>query len=82
MSKQGTILTALVMALTILAPTYAMAYVGPGAGLGMIGSLIAVVVAVVVAILGIIIFPFRILMKRRKNKLQASNQPVTDDKTA
>jgi hypothetical protein len=50
----------------IMAPGPALAYVGPGAGLSMIGSLIAVVVAVVVAILGLLIFPIRMLLKRRR----------------
>jgi hypothetical protein len=42
----------------------AHAYVGPGAGLGFIGSLFAVVGGVLLALLGIILFPIRMLMKR------------------
>jgi hypothetical protein len=43
----------------------AYAYIGPGAGLGMIGSLIAIIVAVVIIFLGLIIYPIRWLLKRR-----------------
>ena len=50
----------------IMAPGPALAYVGPGAGLSMVGSLIAVVVAVLVAVLGLLIFPVRMLLKRRR----------------
>jgi hypothetical protein len=58
----------------IMAPGVALAYVGPGAGLGMIGSLIAVVGAVLVALLGLFILPFRMLMKRRKAKMSGTRE--------
>lgn len=58
----------------IMVPGTALAYVGPGAGLGMIGSLIAVVGAVLVAVLGLIILPFRMLKKRRKAKVYGSQE--------
>lgn len=41
----------------------AHAYMGPGAGLGMIGSLIAIIVAGLVVVLGLIIYPIRLFMK-------------------
>ena len=45
------------------------AYMGPGAGLGMLGSLVAVIGAVLVAVFGILVLPIRILMKKfRKPK--------------
>ena len=55
----------LLTAMLAMFPVPGSAYVGPGAGLGMIGSLIAVIIAVLVAIAGLVIFPFRLLMKRR-----------------
>jgi hypothetical protein len=48
------------------AATPAAAYMGPGAGLGMLGSLAAVVGAVVVALLGIVVLPLRMLLRRRR----------------
>jgi hypothetical protein len=44
----------------------ALTYVGPGAGLGMIASLVAVVLAVLATIVGIVIWPVRRLMQRKK----------------
>ena len=57
----------------LMAPSGAQAYVGPGAGLSMIGSLIAVVGALVLAILGLVLFPLRLVMKRRRTMAAAGN---------
>jgi len=75
------VLTGLALAalLVLALPGHGLAYVGPGAGLGMIGSLIAVVVAVFVAILGLLILPFRLLMKRRKGR---TDDPMTKEGAA
>lgn len=43
----------------------AYAYIGPGAGLGMIGSVIAIVIAVLVVLVGLIIYPIRWVIRRR-----------------
>jgi hypothetical protein len=51
-------------------PNIAMAYVGPGAGLTLIGSLIGLLIAVLTA-LGIILFwPIRALIRRIRGKKQ------------
>jgi hypothetical protein len=50
----------------LLAAGPALAYMGPGAGLGMLGSLIAVIGAVILAVLGILILPVRMLLKKRR----------------
>lgn len=50
----------------LLAATPAAAYMGPGAGLGMLGSAIAVVGAVLVAVVGIFVLPVRMFLKRRR----------------
>jgi hypothetical protein len=51
-------------------PKMAMAYVGPGAGLTLIGSLIGLLIAVLTA-LGIILFwPIRALIRRIRGKKQ------------
>lgn len=44
----------------------ALAYVGPGAGLGAIGAIVGVLVTVLLAILGIIWYPLKRLFKRGK----------------
>ena len=52
----------------LIRPDAAWAYLGPGAGLGMVGTLISVVVAILVAILGVVLYPIRLYRKMRKNK--------------
>jgi hypothetical protein len=44
-----------------------MAYVGPGAGITLIGALWAVIVAVVLMVGGLLAWPFRAFLRRRKN---------------
>lgn len=51
----------------------ASAYIGPGAGLGMIGSLIAIAIVVLIVILGLVIYPVRLIRKKRREKLQQSD---------
>ena len=57
----------------LMAPSVAQAYVGPGAGLSMVGSLVAVVGALIFAILGLVLFPLRLMMKRRRTAAAAGN---------
>jgi hypothetical protein len=49
-------------------PDVAFAYLGPGAGLGMVGTLISIVVAIFVAILGVVLYPIRLYRKWRRGK--------------
>lgn len=59
-------------------PITALAYVGPGAGLSVIGSLLAFVAAIIVAIFGFLFFPIRRVLRRRKQKAAgkvAGNSP-------
>ena len=57
-------------ALAALLPTGAMAYVGPGAGLGALVALAAVVGAILVALFGVIVFPITMLRRRRRLQSQ------------
>lgn len=53
----------------------AAAYVGPGAGLSLIGSLIAVLVAILIA-LGVILFwPIRFLIRKIRGTKVSSDTP-------
>lgn len=63
--EQASIVRILTGLLVAYAPV-AMAYVGPGAGLGMIASIFAVVLAVLATILGLVLWPIRRLAQRRK----------------
>jgi hypothetical protein len=57
-----------VFLVAMLAAAPAVAYMGPGAGLGMLGSLAAVIGAVLVALVAIVWMPIRILLKRRRKE--------------
>ncbi len=52
----------------------AQAYVGPGAGLSLIGALWAVVVAVLAALFFVVMWPLRRMMKRRAAAQAGNNQ--------
>jgi hypothetical protein len=62
----------LLLLVAIAVPGTAGAYMGPGAGLGMLGSLIAVIAALGIALLGIVLLPVRMIMKKRR---KASAKP-------
>ena len=49
----------------------ALAYIGPGAGITMLGALWGVVVAIVLAIGAVLLWPIRILFRRRRIALRA-----------
>lgn len=51
--------------------TPALAYIGPGAGLGAIGTVIAVLGAIVLLIVGFVWYPVKRLIKRRKAAVEA-----------
>ena len=55
----------------LLAAAPAAAYMGPGAGLGMLGSVIAVLGAVLVAVFGIVVLPIRMILRRRRKAAEA-----------
>ena len=60
----------------LTAATPALAYMGPGAGLGMLGSLFALIGAVLVGLFGLIVLPVRMLLRRmRKTQAPAHVEP-------
>jgi hypothetical protein len=54
--------------------TPALAYVGPGAGITMIGALWAVIAGIVLALAGIMIWPIRAYLRRRKQATADADQ--------
>ena len=66
----------------LMAPSAALAYVGPGAGLSMLGSLVAVVGALIIAVLGLVLFPLRLVMKRRRRAVAAASGSADGDAVA
>jgi membrane protein implicated in regulation of membrane protease activity len=65
------ILISVLMVLLLLAPSGAPAYIGPGAGISVLGSLLGILATFFVAIGAIIFWPLRKFMKRRKTRRQA-----------
>jgi len=63
----------------VLVPGSAAAYLGPGAGLGMIGSLIAIIVVALVIVLGLIVYPLRMFRKRRKQAMADEKKSASAD---
>ena len=64
---------AVVLLMAIAAPL--QAYIGPGAGISVLGSLLGILATILIAIGAILFWPVRKLMKRRK----AGTSAVTAD---
>lgn len=61
------------LTLLLLTPvSNAFAYIGPGAGMSVVGSLLSILATIVVAIGAILFWPLRKLMKRRKVRRNAT----------
>ncbi|SLN70693.1 hypothetical protein PEL8287_03924 [Roseovarius litorisediminis] len=54
--------------LLFVVATPAHAYIGPGAGLGAIGTVIAVLAAVVLLVAGFVWYPVKRLLKKRSTQ--------------
>jgi preprotein translocase subunit SecF len=57
----------------LLQLTTAHAYIGPGAGAGMIAIVLGILSSVFLALVGILWFPIKRLLKRRKSAASMSN---------
>lgn len=74
------------LALLTLMPLAADAYVGPGAGLSLLGALWALVVAVGSAVVFVVAWPIRRLLRRRSepdaeaaDKVESVEQSAVED---
>lgn len=65
----------LVLAALMLPSMSALAYIGPGAGISVLGSLLGILATIVVAIGAIVMWPLRKVLKKRR---QASAQERED----
>ena len=68
------ILTGLLMAL----PLSAFAYIGPGAGISVLGGLLGILTTIVVAIGAILFWPVRKMLKRKKSAAAAETDPEAE----
>lgn len=63
-------------------PQIALAYVGPGAGISLLGALWGLIVGVVMA-LGIVLFwPIRIMLRKRKAAAEAKTADTSEARPA
>jgi membrane protein implicated in regulation of membrane protease activity len=69
----------LIAAATLLLPDAAFAYVGPGAGLTMLGALWAVVAAIFMALFFVVAWPLRRMLRRARHKTPAAHKPHSED---
>ena len=65
----------LILTLGLLLPGIADAYVGPGAGLGAIGTVLALIGAVLLAILGFLWYPIKRLLAKRRGRSPPAGGP-------
>jgi hypothetical protein len=63
----------------VLAAAPAFAYVGPGAGLTLLGALWGLIVAVVLSVGFILLWPVRRLLRRNKQVCATSDRQAEDD---
>lgn len=64
----------------LLAPvSTAVAYIGPGAGISVLGSLLSILATIFVAIGAIIFWPLRKYMKRRKARRNSGASTEADN---
>ena len=66
---------ALAMAVTLM-PTTAAAYIGPGAGLGAIGTLFALIGAIFLAVVGLLWYPLKRMIKGKKSSATSQDKPA------
>ena len=69
------------VALCLLCASQAHAYIGPGAGVGFLGSLWAWLVGVVVVLLAILIWPLRWFLRRLRAKARAGSKASDSSST-
>jgi hypothetical protein len=61
-------LVPLIATAALMVPDTAFAYVGPGAGLTMLGALWAVILAVLMALFFVVAWPVRRMLRRARHK--------------
>ena len=73
--KAGTTIATLAALLALAVPQAAEAYIGPGAGLSVGGAIIGVFVTLLMAAAVVLLWPFRMLMRRLR---RARTSPARD----
>lgn len=76
-----TVIRTILVSMFLLTPMTALAYIGPGSGISLLGGLWAVLVGIVLALAAILFWPIRYMIRRmraRKNAEQSGpvNEPA------
>jgi len=72
-------LSILVLFLVVFFASPAFAYVGPGAGISVLGSLLGILATIIVATGAIIFWPVRKFIKRKKARAESTATADTDE---
>lgn len=76
-------LTRILFALSVgLVATPALAYIGPGSGISLLGGLWGILVAIVLAIGAILIWPIRYVFRRLRRKRRDASKANAAEPTA
>ena len=70
-----------VLAMCVCA-TPAAAYIGPGLGLGVIASIFGAIAAFLMMIAGLIWYPVKVMLRKRREKKAGAALPAADASTA
>ncbi len=74
-TNRAALFAAMAAAFTMLVPTAAHAYIGPGAGLGAIAVAVAVVLGLVLLVVGLVWYPLKRMIKGNRNSVKADDGP-------
>jgi hypothetical protein len=68
-------LAVLAICAVLFTPLPALAYVGPGLGLGAVGAILGILFSVFLAILGVFWYPLKRLLGRLRKMTRKKNEP-------
>lgn len=71
-------LVRLVVLMALLVPLPAHAYIGPGAGLGAIGTVLAVIGALFLLVVGFVWYPVKRLLRKKKKDQDLAQTEAND----
>ncbi len=64
----------------LVLPSSAIAYIGPGMAGGVVAASFAIITAIFICIFGVIWFPIRRMLKKKKDKLNLKDSSSANDK--
>ncbi|MCA8888221.1 MAG: hypothetical protein KDA46_05285 [Parvularculaceae bacterium] len=76
MRTLATVSTVLIITVLISGP--ALAYVGPGVGLGVIGAIFASIAAFFMMLAGLVWYPVKVALRKRREKNAAAQAAATE----